>query len=258
MNRLKVLLAFVLATAGLSIPALTIASPAAAEPIPPIAGGGDVSLRFGDFRYPGSQCYTHRGYLDVYANDDYAYDYFTATFDMTVARDGQWVDGWYDTKEWSDTYSLDALLCRGVDPTGTYIVSGTVTFEGTYEAYDSYCDCYYDEYYSEDVFISDSFVVRAPHTASIAISTEKYRAHGWKVNGQVRYDGRAWGGKRVYFQRKASGSWRTITSKVTTSQGRVSFAFTPPRGTAKPYRLYTRAGAGVSAKASKTIYLRRR
>lgn len=236
----------------------TLAPTAKAEPIPDIFGGGDVSVSFADFRYPGSSCYSHRGSLNVRALDDYAYDDLVVSLDMTVRSNGQYVDGWFDVVEWSGDYTLDALLCRGIDPTGTYDVSGTVTVSGTVAYWDEECGCELEEYISEDVAIHDSFVVYNPHTASLAMSKTTYQSHGWKVNGAAFYDGRAWTGKRMYFQVRRNGAWRTITSKVTNSRGRVAFYFTPPRGTAKPYRIYTTASGGVSAKATKTFYLRRR
>lgn len=239
--RLKMIVAAIVSV-GLTLVALPRAS---AEEIPPEVGGGHVGVSFGNFRFPGTGCYYHTGYLNVAANDDAAYEDFWVELDLTVTRDGEIVDGWFDFKDYSGRYSLKTQLCRGYSRTGSYTVSGTVTFWD------------YD-YNSYEVPVSDTFTVYPPHTASVSVSKDRWRAHGWKVNGLAKYDGKAWANKRIYFQVKRSGSWRTISSKTANSRGRAAFYYTPPRGKAKPYRLLTKASSGVGNKTSGTFYLRRR
>lgn len=229
-------------TLGLTL----VATPqVAAEPIPPQIGGGHVGVRFADFRFPGTGCYNHTGFLDVFANDDLAYEDFNVSLDLTVTRDGEIVDSWYDWKEFSATYTLTTQFCHSVSRTGNYKIAGTVTFWDW-------------DYNSYPVYVSNTFNVLAPHTASVAASKAPYRAHGWKVKGTVKYDGRPWKGKLVYLQVKRGGGWGKVAKKKTDSRGRVAFNYTPPRGAAKSYRLYTKASNGVSAKSSKAIKLKRR
>lgn len=256
MRPLKLLLTVLLAL-GLTI-GTTFAAQADTAPIDPEVGGGYASLDFADFRYPGSNCYGHTGYLEVYSDDDYAYDDWTAEIDIYVSRDGQYVDGFFDTKDFSGTYTLDALLCRGVDPTGTYEVTGQIDFNATRDVYDPTCDCTYPDYITRTVYLNDTFVVRAPLASTLTATKSAYGAHGWKVAGAARYDGRNWVNKRVYFQVYRNGAWRTITSKATNSLGRVNFYYTPAAGTAKSYRLLTTASNGVPTKATPRFYLRRR
>lgn len=224
---------------------LVAAPKVSAEEIPPEVGGGYVGLDFGDFRFPGTGCYNHTGHLAVYANDDYAYDDYWIELELTVTRDGEIVTSWFDTDVTSGDWSITNQFCRSFDRTGNYTVSGTVTF----------WDYDVNEH---EVYVSDTFNVYAPHSSSVSIAKSTYGAHGWKVSGTVKYDGKAWAGKRVYFQKKVAGTWRTISSKNANSVGRVAFTYTPTRGTAKPYRLLTKASSGVGAKASSVLYLKRR
>lgn len=241
MKVFKLVLA-VLVSLGLT---LVVAPHASAEEIPPEVGGGYVGVSFPDFRFPGTSCYMHSGAVVVEANDDEAYEDFWVDLDLTVTRNGEYVDGWFGTAEYSGTYELETQLCRGSNTTGTYTISGTVTFWDW-------------DYNSYEVAVTDNFVVLAPHTSSLAVAKSTYGAHGWKITGAVKYDGRYWAGKRVYFQRRTSSGWSSVTSKTANSTGRVYFYYTPPAGAAKQYRLYISGSAGAPAKATGAFYLKRR
>lgn len=241
---MKLIKFLLISTVSLAL-TLVVAPKVSAEEIPPEVGGGYVGLDFRDFRFPGGGCYNHSGDLAIYANDDQSYEDYWIDAELTVTRDGEIVDGWFDTGEYSGDWTLTTQFCRDFTRTGNYTVSGTITFWDW-------------EVNGHEVYVSDTFTVYPPHTSSVSVSKSTYGAHGWKVNGAVKYDGRAWTGKRVYFQKKVSGTWRTITYKNTNSTGRVAFYYTPPRGTAKPYRLLTKASNGVGNKASSVFYLKRR
>lgn len=226
---------------------LTLASApqASAEEIPYEVGGGTVDVSFPDFRYPGGGCYQHVGSLEVFANDDSLFEDFWVDLDLRVTRNGEYVDGWFDTAAYSGSYDLVTELCRSYNTTGTYTISGTITF----------WDWDYNEY---EVYVSDNFYVAAPSAATVAVSKAAYGAHGWKINGLVKKDGRPWAGKNILFQVKRDGSWRTVQTKAANSTGRTTFYYTPPRGTAKAYRLYVTKSGAVPAKATGTFYLKRR
>ena len=224
------------------------ASTASATPIP-LPNGGDVSVNFSDFTYPGNGCYNHTGHLNLQAGSDDDYYGAVVGVDLTVTRTGEWRDGWVDDVYYSGSYNMTTQLCRSLDPAGSYTVSGTVSFV------DWNANVI-------DVPVRDTFNVRAPavhHTSSISAYHARYGAHGWALKTTARYDGRAWRNKTVSLQRYAgSGHWTTMRSVRTNSTGHATLAFTPANRTLRGYRVLLPAGSGAPAHATSTHWLRRR
>ena len=96
------------------------------------------------------------------------------------------------------------------------------------------------------------------HSSSLSSNVIKSGVHGWTIRTTSTYDGHAWAGHKVNFQKKYSGSWHTVKSVWANSNGRANYALTPTAGRAKPYRAVLTAGPGVNQKVSRVYYLKRR
>lgn len=69
--------------------------------------------------------------------------------------------------------------------------------------------------------------------SALTVKRSKVGDYKWRVRGHLTRGGKAWVGRRVFFQAKLYGAWRNLYSKVTNERGVVRWTSRPKRGAGK-------------------------
>lgn len=94
-------------------------------------------------------------------------------------------------------------------------------------------------------------------TASVlTVKRSKVGDFKWRVRGHLTRGGKAWVGRRVFFQAKVDGVWRSLYSKVTNDRGIVRWTSRPERGAGKILlRLHANGNSTTKPANSETFRL---
>lgn len=93
-------------------------------------------------------------------------------------------------------------------------------------------------------------------TSVVKVSAKTYGQKSYRVVGKLTTGGKAFKGKRIYLQKRASGRWSNVTSCVTSRYGKCAVITAP---TASRYYRWKFAGdATRAADVSGSFYLRKR
>lgn len=141
----------VAATVALVGTTTTAAEAGTPSPIPPVWGGGTVTVDLPDFTFPApSGCYAQTGKFSVTGSDSQYDDY-----DINIrALDPSGVvkASFAGTRAYAGDYDLTYQICAGAWSAGTYSVGGSFTF--------------YDGSYNTTVYVSDTFTIN-PYVAPV-------------------------------------------------------------------------------------------